>query len=162
MILEWTILIFAWILTACLLFIIPKDRKRIAIVAFLFKQAITLLFGLAVVEYNLISYPIRFFSDVNRASFTFEYFAYPTICGIFVSFYPYYRTRLYKLGYYASFCTVLTIPELLLEKYTDVIEYLHWSWYWTWITLFITLMLSRRFCVWFFNGLSKEIESLEN
>ncbi|MDL4842521.1 CBO0543 family protein [Aquibacillus rhizosphaerae] len=158
MIVEWKILIFVWTLTVALLFIIPKDKKRLALVAFLFKQVITLLIGLVVVEFNLISYPVRLFSEVNRASFTYEFLVYPVICSVFIVFYPNYRSYLYKLGYYFAFCTALTVPEIFLEKYTDLINYIHWSWYWTWITLFITFMLSRQFCVWFFRDISKNME----
>jgi len=156
--LEWIILISVWILSICLLFTIPKHKRRLAIVAFLFKQMITWLFGLLVVENKLIAYPIRLFSEVNRASFTYEFFAYPILCSIFNVFYPNGRSLLYKIGYYVAFCTMLTIPEIFLEKYTDLISYTQWSWYWTWSSLFITFMMTRWFCVWFFNGLSKEIK----
>jgi hypothetical protein len=152
------ILLSVWVITIGLIFIIPRDKKRLAIVAFLFKQFITWFTGLVVVEYKLLSYPIRLFAEVNRASFTYEYFVYPLICGIFNVFYPNDRSKLYKFGYYFAYCTVLTIPEIFIEKYTNLIVYLQWSWYWTWITLFITFMMSRGFCVWFFKGLSKEME----
>ncbi|WP_319005465.1 CBO0543 family protein [Metabacillus litoralis] len=139
----WKIIILVWILTIALLFIIPKDKKRLASLAFLFKQVITLLIGLVVVDFNLISYPVRLFSKVNRASFTYELFVYPVICSVFNVFYPHYRCSLYKLGYYLAISTLLTVSEIFLEKYTDLINYLHWSWYWTLNTLFITFMLSR-------------------
>ncbi len=151
------LLIFVWILGIALIFVIPKDKKRIAIVVFLFKQFITLLLGLIVVEFNLLSYPVRFFSEVNRASFTYEYFIYPVCCSVFNVYYPNTRSYLFKLGYYAAFCTVLTIPEVMIEHHTNLIKYIHWNWYWTWSSLFITFFLSRLFCKWFFKGLAKKM-----
>lgn len=155
---EWIILISVWLVTSGLIFIIPKNKRRIAIVAFFFNQIITWIAGLLVVEYHLLSYPVRLFSDINRSSFTFEYFVYPVICGIFNAFYPNSYNALYKFMYYFIFCTILTIPEIFLEKKTDLIQYIHWTWYWTWSTLCITFFMTRAFCVWFFNGLSKELE----
>ncbi|WP_066072697.1 CBO0543 family protein [Neobacillus soli] len=154
---DWIILIFVWILTFALIFIIPRNKRRLAIVAFLFKQVITWIVGLVVVQYHLLSYPVRLFSTVNRSSFTYEYFVYPVICAIFNSFYPNLRKPMFKFFYYFAFCTILTIPEVILEKKTDLIHYIHWTWYWTWITLLITFVMTRYFCVWFFNGFSKDM-----
>jgi hypothetical protein len=155
---EWGILFFVWFFTFAFVFPIPSAKKRIAIVAVLFKQLITWATGLLVVEFHLISYPINFLSDVNQASFTYEYFVYPVFCGVFNAFYPNSRSKFYQFLYYCLYCTSLTIPEALFEKHTELILYLNWGWYWTWITLFLTFMMTRWFCVWFFNGLAKEID----
>ncbi|MCL6571025.1 MAG: hypothetical protein K6T88_05000 [Bacillus sp. (in: Bacteria)] len=150
------ILLSVWILTIGLMFLIPRVKRRLAVVAFLIKQLITLILGLTVVEFGLIIYPVRLFSKVNRASFTFEYFVYPAVCSLFNVFFPNKRSKLFKLGYYAVFCTTLTIVELIIEKKTDLIIYIHWSWYWTWLSLFATFFMSRTFCVWFFKGEFKD------
>jgi hypothetical protein len=156
--LEKVILISVWLITIGLLFLIPKAKKRLAIVAFLFKELITWPTGLLVVQYGLITYPIRlFFAETNRASFTYEFFVYPVMCSLFNVFYPNDRSKLYQFFYYCAYCTGLTIPESLLERYTHLIHYIHWSWFWTWITLLLTFAATRFFCVWFFKGLSKEI-----
>lgn len=47
-------------------------KRRLAIVAFLFKQYITCIFGHAVVELKLFAYPVRELADVSRTSFTYE------------------------------------------------------------------------------------------
>jgi hypothetical protein len=156
--LEWGILISVWLVITGLIFIIPRNKRRLAIVAFFFKQVITWIAGLVVVEYQLLTYPIRLFSGINRSSFTYEYFVYPVICGVFNAYYPNSRGKIYKFLYYVAYCTVLTVPEAFLEKKTDLIHYIHWNWYWSWITLFITFWMTRCFCVWFFNGLAKEMD----
>lgn len=156
--LEWGILLLVWFITFGVLFTIPKDKRRIALIAVLFKQLITWVTGLVVVEFNLISYPINFLSDVNKASFTYEFYIYPVTCGVFNAFYPNSRSKLYQFLYYCAYCTVLTIPEDLFEKHTELIHYINWSWYWTWITLFLTFLGTRLFCVWFFKGLDKEMD----
>ncbi|HEY8909649.1 MAG TPA: CBO0543 family protein [Desulfosporosinus sp.] len=52
--------------------------------------------------------------------------------------------------YYFYFCTIMTILEALCEKYTNIIKYIHWTWYLTWITFFITFFISRNYYLWFF------------
>ncbi|WP_413309838.1 CBO0543 family protein [Bacillus sp. 1P10SD] len=79
------------------------------------------MFGLVVVEYGLLTYPIRLFADVNRSSFTYEFYVYPAVCAIFNVFYPYARSKLIQFLYYCAYCTVLTVPEIFLEKYTELI-----------------------------------------
>ncbi|MEH7440227.1 CBO0543 family protein [Neobacillus drentensis] len=156
--LEWWILLAVWILTIGMLFFIPKKKIRLAVTAFLLKQGITWIFGLVVVEYGLLSYPVREFADVNRSSFTYEFFVYPAVCAIFNVFYPNMRSKLIQFLYYCAFCTAMTVPEIFLEKYTDLIHYLNWAWYWTWITLFLTFAMTRWLCVWFFKGIEKEMD----
>jgi hypothetical protein len=155
---EYWILIGVWILTIALLFTIPRDKIRLAFTAFLFKQGITWILGLAVVEYGLLAYPVRFFADVNRSSFTYEFFVYPAVCAIFNAYYPYSKSKFNQFLYYAAYCTALTIPEVIIEKYTDLLVYINWSWYWTWISLFVTFAMTRWFCVWFFKGIDKEMD----
>lgn len=155
--LEWGILFLVWFITFGLFFIIPHDKIRLALVAFLFKQVITWATGLLVVEYHFISYPINFFSDVNKSSFTYEFFVYPVTCGVFNVFYPNSKNKFFQFLYYCAYCTALTIPEELFEKHTELIHYINWHWYWTWTTLFLTFLGTRLFCVWFFKGLEKEM-----
>jgi hypothetical protein len=57
---EKTIIVSPYIISVFLLLkFVPKDKIRRATIPFLFKQAITFLFGLPVVEKNLIEYPYR-------------------------------------------------------------------------------------------------------
>lgn len=147
---EWWIIIIVYIVATVILLLIPKNRVRLAIFALFCKQVITFLIGLVVVEFGLLEYPIRCFTSVNRTSFLYEYYAYPVVCAAFNAWYPNNRSPLYRLGYYVGFSSVLTISEVIIEKYTLLIKYIHWEWYITWITLFITFYIVRLLCVLFF------------
>jgi hypothetical protein len=153
---EVIILVFSWILTIAMLIVfIPKNKLREAQVIYLFKQFITWLFGLTVVQFRLIEYPVREFSYANRASFSFEFFIYPAICAVFNLHYPEGKSKTGQFMHYFYFCTAMTVFEFLCEKYTDVINYLHWNWFLTWITLFITFYISRQYYLWFFGKKTK-------
>jgi hypothetical protein len=148
---EWWILLSLYAVTTGILFFIPKNKIRLAVVAFLFKQVITFLVGLLVVELGLIEYPIRSFASINRTSFDYEFYFFPVTCAVFNVWYPNHRSPLIQLVYYIVFSTVLTIGEIILEKYTELIHYIHWEWYISWITIFISFFIVRRFCIWFFS-----------
>ncbi|UOQ91448.1 hypothetical protein MUO14_12715 [Halobacillus shinanisalinarum] len=155
MTMEQIILVLAWVISISILLIfIPKDKIRNAIVAFQFKQVLTWLFGLAVVQMRMIEYPVRLFDYASRASFTFEFLAYPAICAIFNVHYPEGKSKIAQFGYYALYTSVITVTEVILERYTNLIVYIHWSWYWTWITLFTTFFLSHLFYKWFFRKIN--------
>ncbi|URZ03192.1 CBO0543 family protein [Clostridium felsineum] len=149
---EYIIYIFESILIIFLLFrFIPKDKIREAHVAYLFKLVITWPVGLMVAEYKLIEYPVRNFAYATRANFLFEFFLYPSICTLFVVNYPERESTFHKFMYYFYYCTLLTIVEIFQERYTNVLTYIHWSWYITWSTFFITLFLAQKYNKWFFS-----------
>ncbi|MBU8906193.1 CBO0543 family protein [Desertibacillus haloalkaliphilus] len=149
---DKSVLIFVWCMTIVLLFkFVPKEKVRHGILAFLFKQLITWVFGLMVVEKGLIKYPVRlFFHKANKSSFSFEYFIYPTICAIFNVNYPEYGSRLKKSLYYLLLTGLLTLGEVVAERYTNLIHYVKWRWYWSFITMGVAFYFSRIFYRWFF------------
>ncbi len=156
--LDKSVEISAWIVMSLLLIkYVPKNRMREAHVAFLFKQFITWLFGLLVVEKGLISYPQRmFFKKANKSSFTFEYFVYPALCSLFNLHYPEKKNMLYKICYYVFYSASITVFESIAIKYTNLIKYKKWTWDWSLITMWFTYYLSRQYQKWFFNQNTKE------
>jgi hypothetical protein len=148
---DYVLLALEWILaTGLLIRFIPKNKIREAFVAFSFKQTLTWVLGLAVVELRLIEYPVRLFPYANKTSFTFEYYTYPALCAIFNVNFPEDKGSFGKFMYYCYYCSVITILEVITERYTNILKYIHWTWYVTWITLFITFYITRRFYVWFY------------
>lgn len=156
MILERSILVGVVIVSLLLIWVIPREQLRLAAVAFLAKQLITMILGHVVVQSGSLAYPIREFAQVNRTSFIYEYLAYPMVCAVFNVRYPVHRNRLWQIGYYILYCTVLTIIEVFLERYTNLIVYVRWNWFWTWGSLMITLMLTRVICLAFFRAIHRE------
>lgn len=156
--------ILIWVLTSLLLLkYVPKNRIREANSAFLFKQVMTWLVGLLVVEKGLISYPHRtFFPKANKTSFTFEYFVYPALCSLFNLYYPEKKHPIFKILYYIAHSSFITVFEVLALKFTKLIRYKKWTWYWTFITVTLTYYLSHIYHKWYFkkeehNSDSKEL-----
>ncbi len=160
---ERKIEVVSWIVTALLLIrFIPRNKIREALVAFKFKQIITWIFGLVVVELGLIKYPKRlFFKHTTKSSFTFEFFVYPAICAIFNVNYPEKRNGFAKSCYYLFFAGIITVFEVIAVRYTRLIRYPHWKWYWSFFTLWITFYWSRIYYRWFFR-IGKNAEEMPN
>jgi hypothetical protein len=155
---EYALIIAQWIITIGLLIkFIPRNKIREAYIAFTFKQILTWILGLTVAELRLIEYPVRLFPYANKASFTFEYFVYPSICAIFNVNFPENKSNFSKSMYYFYYCTAITILEVLVEKHTNIIKYIHWTWHVTWITLFITFFITRRFYLWYLRQNQKSL-----
>ena len=149
---EVLILLFSWIIVSLMLLIFtPKNKIREAFLIFFFKQLITWFIGLVVVQYGLIEYPVRSFPNATKTSFDFEYFFYPATCVIFNLHFPEQKSNIRKFMHFFYFCSVMTVIEAIVEKYSNVITYIHWTWYITWITLYITFFLSRKFYLWYFS-----------
>lgn len=158
MLVDRIVLTLAWAAAILLLlFFTPRDKIREAQLIFMFKQVLTWLSGLLVVEFLLIEYPVREFSYATRASFGFEYFIYPAACVIFTLRFPENGSLIKKLGWYLFWPTWMTIVEVLIERNTNLILYINWSWYWTWLTLLLTFYIPRVYYKWF---LKKGIPSI--
>ncbi|WP_096155622.1 MULTISPECIES: CBO0543 family protein [Bacillus] len=147
---EFMLLYVLYAITFISLGFIPKNKWREASIAFSFQQFVTWFLGLLVVQLNLIEYPVRELANVNGTSFLFEFIMFPIISSFFCIYYPQKKTIWKKFVYISSFCTILTLLEILFEKYTNLINYLHWDWYVTWITVFGSLILIWKFYKWFF------------
>ncbi|CAG7654882.1 CBO0543 family protein [Paenibacillus allorhizosphaerae] len=153
---ETVILSSVWMITAILLVLFIKPKKWIdAQVSFLFMQVPSWLIGAIVVQGGLIEYPVGFLSMAYKASFTFEFFVFPAVSAIFNVHFPRDKSLFIKIIYILSFPAVITIIEVHLEKYTQLIKYLNWTWYLSFISITITLLLSYGYYRWFFKKIKK-------
>jgi hypothetical protein len=149
--LERALLIAAWaITTAVLILFVPKDQIREAFVIFAFKQILTWVLGLSVAELGLLEYPVREFANATKTSFCFEFYVYPSVCVIFNLYFPEGKKKLIKVMHYVYYCSLITVIEVLIERYTNIIDYVHWHWSITWISLFLTFYATRKFYLWYF------------
>lgn len=145
------LIILGWLISIVLLItFVPKAKIRQASLIFLIKQAITWFTGLLVVELRLIEYPVRSFHYATKSSFDFEYFIYPAFCVLFNLYYPEGKSFAKRFLHFIYYCSALTAVEVVVEKYTNILTYLHWAWFITFITFFITFLMSHLFYKWFF------------
>lgn len=129
---------------------IPARRRREAYAVFLFQNMLAWFLGLIAVEAGWLIYPVRELAKSSSTSFVFEYLCYPVVTVYYNLLYPEKGSPAAKLGWTALFAFGITIPELLIESYTDLVRYTGWKWYWTTLSVGLTLGASRLFFNWFF------------
>jgi hypothetical protein len=150
MLIDRIVLISAWVVTILLLILLtPRDKIREAHVLFMFKQVLTWITGLIVVEAGWIEYPVREFPKASASSFSFEYFIFPAVCIILVLRFPFHKSIWHKTGWLLLFPTGMTILEVLIERYTNLIKYINWSWYWSWLSLLLFDIITLCYYLWF-------------
>lgn len=141
--LETTIEIVAWLIAIILFYLlIPKSKKREALLSIFVMQMFTWPLGFIVADLKLISYPVRFFEYATTASFTFEYFVFPVVSALFNQYYPKNSSYIKVFIYTSVIVSIITIGEFILEAYTDNIHYIHWDWYWSWLSMFVLLHIA--------------------
>jgi hypothetical protein len=77
-------------------------------------------------------------------------------CAVFNVYYPHNRSRWLQFGYYILFTTALTVGEVVIQKYTDLIRYDDWNWFWSWGSIFVTFLMTRVFCVIYFGTMKQK------
>ncbi|MGG4489903.1 CBO0543 family protein [Metabacillus idriensis] len=151
--------IIAGAIVLCILLIwkfVPKEKAREAWVPFLSMSSLTWAAGLFVVQKGWIYYPVQLLSkenQVNESSFTFEFFLFPVLAILFSLHYPSSKKIQSKWLYAIVFSGVFTIAEVILEKYTNAVEYDEWKWYWTFFSVMLALMMNHQYVIWFKKGL---------
>lgn len=138
-IILWSLLIIG---IALLFYSLRKPPIKDLIIIFLLTSFFSIFLGVLVVEENMIEYPISFLSNYFSSSLLYEYLLLPVVCIYFYqgTYYSRYPRMILKCALYTS---VLTIIEVLLERYTDLIEYHTWTWVHTFISIFCLMMFIR-------------------
>lgn len=147
---EQILLLSAALISILSLKLVPKANRLQAQFIFLFVQFPTWLLGLIAVEFGLLEYPVHELSRANSTSFVFEYLILPIYCIHFNARYPRYATKTKKVLFYLGAALFLTGVEVIIEQYTDILEYTGWQWYITFLTVLFILWLSRIMTLWFF------------
>lgn len=148
---EIFFLIAECVISILSLIFIPKSKWFEAQFIFLFAGMPTWILGLMAVQFELLEYPYRELSDVNRTSFIFEYLVLPIMCIHFYIHYPKLSSKVIKCLYYFGITLLFTGIEYFVEKYTDILNYKGWQLYWTFISVGFVLWFVRKTTLWFFN-----------
>ncbi|MEM5766889.1 MAG: CBO0543 family protein [Bacillota bacterium] len=141
-------IISAGITLLLLIFAVDWRYFRDWIVVFLFKGLLDIIWGGAVAQLKMITYPVRLFAQVYDSSLLFEVWVFPVLCILYNQI-----TRekgLWAiLGYAVLFGGGITALEYPLEKYTALITYVKWTWVTSFYTLTFTFLFSRVFIAFY-------------
>jgi CDP-diglyceride synthetase len=156
MLMERLILLAMWLFgfVGFILFIPRQDRRK-GLLAFLMFQAIIWLCDMPAFQFGLLSAPIREFPKATDLPITIDYFLYPILFSIF-----YVNRKVNKKSlssrwiYFFIWTTAITWFDILIERYTDLIEYEILNGFGMWIYMIFMFYISQICCNWFFKGKS--------
>lgn len=114
------------------------------LIIFLFTSYISVIAGTVVVEEKMLVYPVKIFEKHFESSLQFEMLILPVICLYFYqTTYNSTYTGIFLQG--VLFTSALTLVEVMLETFTDIIEYHTWTWMYTFISVFTLIIFVRVF-----------------
>ena len=151
---EQIIMILSSVITLLLLILVVDWRYfRDWIVVFLFKCVLDFFWSTSVVTLHRIEYPVRLLPKFFDTSILFELWVFPVLCVLYNQVTR--ERNIWSIIFYAVlFSAGMTAIEYPIELYTDLIEYIKWSWLTTFGTLIITFLSSRTFIAFYRWGCS--------
>src|SRR3954452_23429558 len=151
MLIEYKILAAMWLFgfIGFILFIPQKERRKGLLAAIMF-QAFIWLFDMPSFTYGLLSAPARMFPKATDLTVTINYFFYPILFAIFYVHRKAKNSQWFRITYFLVGISLLTIFDIVLERYTDLIKYESLTWFGMWIYLGFLFFISLVCCNWFY------------
>lgn len=150
MLMEHLILAAMWLfgIVGFILFIPCKDRRK-GLLAFMMFQAAIWLCDMPSFQYGLISSPVRIFPKATDLSITINYIFYPVVFSIYYVHKKEISNRLNKFIYFFIAVSIVTLFDVIIERYTDLLDYGFMTWYLMWIYIGFLFFVSQVLCDWF-------------
>ncbi|MDQ0483645.1 CBO0543 family protein [Guptibacillus hwajinpoensis] len=135
-----------WILAGggicLLLFNLSKSPFKDRLIVFLITSYYSSILGIMVVGEGMLSYPVNLFNNQFNSSLTYEYILFPLL-GIYYYQTTYYATWKGIIWQAVLYSIGITVIEVVLEKYTDFINYESWTWFYTLVSTFVFFVIVR-------------------
>lgn len=148
---EYFILACMWIFgfIGFILFIPRKDRRK-GFLALMIFQAFIWLCDMPSFKYGLLSAPVREFPKATDLAITINYFFYPVLFSIYYVNQKPQGTKWTRSTYFFVWTSAITMFDIIIEKYTNLLEYGLLTWYGMWIYIVFLYFVSQSCCNWFF------------
>ncbi len=151
MLMEYLILVAMWLFgfVGFILFIPHKERRK-GFLAFFMFQAIIWLCDMPSFQFGLLSAPVRLLPKATDIPLTINYFFYPVLFSIFYVNKRVKGSLWFRITYFFVWVSVITLFDVVIERYTDLLEYGLLSWWGMWIYIWFLFYVSQFCCNWFF------------
>lgn len=133
---------------------IPRRERRKGLLAFLMFQAIVWLFDMPSFQFGLLSAPVRLLPKATDLPLTINYFFYPVLFSIFYVNRRVNGSLWSRMTYFFVWVSVFTLFDIVIEKYTDLLEYGLLKWYGMWMYMIFLFYMSQVCSNWFFKDKS--------
>jgi hypothetical protein len=108
-------------------FYIPKEKIRLALVAYVAFQTTTWFIFIFLTEINYVASPVREFVKATRAAFIPAFLFNPMIFTLYIILFPKRDNLLLKLSHYLIFVSIIVGVAYFTAIYTDIYKILKGS-----------------------------------
>jgi hypothetical protein len=155
MLVERLILLAMWLFGFIgFIVFIPRQYRRKGFLAYLIFQAIIWLCDMPSFQLGLLSAPVREFPKATDLPITIDYMFYPVLFSIYYVNKKVNSSEKSKWIYFFTWTTAITLYDLLIERFTDLLEYEILPWYGMWIYIVFLFYVSQICCNWFYKDKS--------
>ncbi|WP_423800869.1 CBO0543 family protein [Neobacillus sp. SAB-20_R2A] len=148
---ERLILTAMWLFGfAGFLLFIPRKDWRKGILAYMMFQAIIWLCDMPSFQLGLLSAPVREFPKASHLPITIDYWFYPVLFSIYYVHKNVKGSRWPRFTYYLVWVSAITLFDITLERFTDLLEYKRLTWWGMWIYIWFLFYVSQVLCNWFY------------
>jgi len=148
---EHLILLLMWLFgfVGFILFVPKKDRRK-GILAFMMFQAIIWLCDMPAFKYDLLRAPVRELPKASDLPLTIDYFFYPVLFSIFYVHRRVEGSLGSRITYFLVWVSAASLLDIVIERYTDLLEYKFLKWYGMWMYIGFLFYISQVCCNWFY------------
>jgi len=148
---EHLILLLMWLFgfVGFILFV-PKKDSRKGILAFMMFQAIIWLCDMPAFKYDLLRAPVRELPKASDLPLTIDYFFYPVLFSIFYVHRRVEGSLGSRITYFLVWVSAASLLDIVIERYTDLLEYKFLKWYGMWMYIGFLFYISQVCCNWFY------------
>jgi hypothetical protein len=102
---------------------IPKEKVRVALLSFVTFQATSWFVSNMLVQFDMISYPVREFTKATNVNFIPQFILYPALFTWFILLFPEKRSILMKAIHYIIFVSLMVWFIYFTSQYTNIHEF---------------------------------------
>jgi hypothetical protein len=148
---EYLILLLMWLFgfIGFILFVPKKDWRK-GFLAFMMFQAIIWLCDMPAFTYDLLRAPVRELPKATDLPLTIDYFFYPVLFSIFYVHRRVNGSLGSRITYFFVWVSASSLLDIVIERYTDLLEYEFLKWYGMWMYIGFLFYISQICCNWFF------------
>lgn len=140
---ERIILWFSLLLAVVLLFLsLKKTPIKDWVIVYLLQAFLAIFAGVIVIEEKMLEYPVRFLPKYFDSNILYEFLILPVVC-VYFNQTSYHSNIPSTILQNITYTSVLTIIEVVLEKYTNLIKYKNWNWMYTFGSTFLIMLFVR-------------------
>lgn len=153
MLMDYVILAAMWLFgIAGFILLIPRQDRRKGLLAFMVFQSFIWLFDMPSFTYDLLSAPVRLLPKATDLTVTINYLFYPVLFSIFYTRRKVNSGMRYTVLNLFVWVSLITLFDVIIERYTNLLEYGRITWFGMWIYIGFIFLLSEACCNWFYKG----------